>query len=133
MTLSSIRDEEKLGGTVARIRTLKPELWMDPKVGSLSHGARLTFVGLITQADDEGRLEYHPRMLRGRLFLWDDEVTDETIERWVAEVEATGMIRLYAQNGNQYIDLPNYPKHQKIDKPSPSPLPPFDESSGSPQ
>lgn len=113
---------------MARIRTLKPEIWQDPKVGKLSQGARLVFIGLITQADDEGRLEYHPRMLRGRLFLWDDDVTDDTVDQWVTEVEATGMIRRYSNNGNNYIDLPNYSKHQKIDKPSPSPLPPFDES-----
>ncbi len=118
---------------MARIRTIKPEIWQDPKIGTLSHGGRLTYIGLITQADDDGRLEYHPRMLRSRLFLWDDDVTDDTVDGWVAEVEATGMIRRYSRNGNTYVDIPNYPKHQKIDKPTPSSIPPFDESSGSPQ
>jgi hypothetical protein len=40
---------------MARIRTLKPTVWLSPQIMNLSHGARLLFIGLITQADDEGR------------------------------------------------------------------------------
>ncbi|MEN9419175.1 MAG: hypothetical protein RI988_2795, partial [Pseudomonadota bacterium] len=36
---------------MARIRTVKPEVWMSPQVMNLSAHARLLFIGLITQAD----------------------------------------------------------------------------------
>lgn len=59
--------------TRPRIRTLKPELWQNEKVGDLSHGARLLFVGLITMADDEGRFRARPSVILGHVFPYDVE------------------------------------------------------------
>ena len=36
---------------MARIRTIKPEFFDDPKIGRLSPLARLAFIGLLTQSD----------------------------------------------------------------------------------
>ena len=38
---------------MARIRTIKPSLWDSEKIGRLQDFARLTFIGLISIADDE--------------------------------------------------------------------------------
>jgi hypothetical protein len=56
-----------------RIRTIKPEMWADEKVGQLSRDARLLFVGLITMADDEGRLRGCPAAILGHVFPYDDD------------------------------------------------------------
>ena len=46
---------------MARIRTVKPEMWTDGKVVRLTDGANLLFVALLNQADDSGRLKNDPK------------------------------------------------------------------------
>lgn len=107
-----------------RIRTLKPDIHQDEKVGKLSRdGSRLTWYGLITQADDAGRLYYLPRIIRLALFPWDDDVTDENLVDWIAEIEKLDMIFIYPANGNEAIQIVNWKKHQRINRPSPSEIP----------
>ena len=48
---------------MARIRTIKPEFWTDEKLAPLSPICRLTFLGLVSMADDAGRL--NAKQLRG--------------------------------------------------------------------
>jgi hypothetical protein len=47
---------------------------------------------------------------------------------WIAELEKERCIRLYKVNDECYLDIPKWLNHQKIDKPSASKLPPFDDS-----
>jgi hypothetical protein len=54
-----------------RIRTLKPEMWADEKVGALTRDARLLFIGLITLADDAGRFRAMPSAILGHVFPYD--------------------------------------------------------------
>jgi hypothetical protein len=107
-----------------RIRTLKPELWLSPQVMNLSHGARLLFLGLITQADDEGRGCADPRRLKAAIFPGDD-VTSANVGEWLLEVEAQRLARAYdgAEHGRLY-ELPTWRSHQSIERPKPSRYPP---------
>ena len=52
---------------MARIRSIKPEFWDNQYLKQLSSLARLTFIGLWSQADDEGRGHGDPDWLWGRL------------------------------------------------------------------
>jgi hypothetical protein len=107
---------------MARIRTLKPGAWQDERVGDLSHGARLLWIGLITMADDEGRLRELPTAINGHVFPHDN-IANAKLVRWLVEIEETGMIVRYEAAGKRYIDLPNWRAHQRVDRPSPSELP----------
>ena len=49
---------------MARIRSLKPEMWSSESVGRLSRYARLLLVELITQVDDEGRIRASSRLIK---------------------------------------------------------------------
>lgn len=112
-----------------RIRTIKPEIWQDEKIGDLSHGARLLFVGLITMADDEGRLRELPSAILGHVFPYDT-VTSAKLARWLAEITASGMVTRYEVGDKRYIAFSHWSKHQKIDRPNSSELPaPFDDLS----
>lgn len=113
-----------------RIRSLKPEMWADERVGDLTHGARLLFVGLITMADDEGRLRELPAAILGHIFPYD-EVSAMKLSRWLSEVEKSGMVVRYSAGGKRYIAFRHWSRHQKVDRPNSSELPPpvFDESS----
>jgi hypothetical protein len=113
---------------VARIRTIKPEFPQSESMGRVSRDARLTFIQLWTLADDEGRLRGNSRMLASLLFPYDDDAKD-LIDRWLVELEVEQCLARYKVGGDSYIQLTNWLIHQKIDKPSKSKIPAFDESS----
>ena len=51
-----------------RIRLIKPELFTDERVVSLSIEARYLFVGLLPFADDMGRGRFSPLQIRNLIF-----------------------------------------------------------------
>ncbi len=109
---------------MARIRTLKPEFPQSETIGKLSREARLLFVLLWTIVDDEGRARAASRMLASLLYPYDDDAPS-LIDGWMGELERHGCVRRYEVDGSSYLDIPNWLKHQKIDRPSTSKLPPF--------
>jgi len=113
---------------MARIRTIKPEFPQSESMGRVSRDARLLFVLLWTIADDSGRLRGNSRMLASLLFPYDDDAKT-LIEGWLGELAAEHCLVRYFVGSDSYIEVLNWQKHQKIDKPSPSKIPPFDESS----
>jgi len=119
---------------MARIRTVKPELHSSPSLGSCSIQARWVFVGLLTVADDEGRIRDLPKMILGNLFPLDDNVTVDELVVWLNELEQVDCLRRYSAEGSNFIYLPNWKKHQRISKATPSrmPAPPSEDSQGIP-
>lgn len=113
---------------MARIRSIKPEFPQSESMGNVSRDARLTFIQLWTIADDEGRLRGNSRMLASLLFPYDDDAPG-LIDGWLKELEDEGCIVRYTSGKQSYLQLCNWLVHQKIDKPSKSKIPPFDESS----
>lgn len=105
-----------------RIRTIKPEFWSDLAVAGLSHEARLLTIGLISFADDEGRFVASTTAIGGYVYPHDD-LPHSRIRRWLDEVEAAGIIRLYSVKRREYGAFPNWRKHQRINRPSPSTFP----------
>lgn len=106
-----------------RIRTLKPELWLSPQVMNLTHGARLLFLGLITQADDEGRGCADPRRLKAAIFGGDD-CTSSSVRAWLEEIVAQRLAVTYdgGDHGELY-EIPTWSEHQSIDRPRKSRYP----------
>lgn len=107
---------------MARIRSLKPELWLSPQVMNLTHSSRLMFLGLITQADDEGRGLADTRRLKAAVFPGDDcKLSD--IESWLAEVSTQRLCLLYDGPNGRLYQLTGW-HHQKVPKAQPSNYPP---------
>lgn len=113
---------------MARIRSIKPEFPQSESMGRVSRDSRLCFIMLFTIADDSGRLRGNSRMLASLLFPYDDDAPAE-IDGWLSELEEQDTIIRYKSENNNYIQICNWLNHQKIDKPSPSKIPEFDESS----
>ena len=113
---------------MARIRTLKPEFPQSESIGKLSRDARLLFIQLWTVVDDSGKARASSRLLASLLYPYDDDARS-LMDGWVSELEDSGMVRRYSHEGTDYLDIPKWLKHQKIDRPSKSRLPVFDESS----
>lgn len=117
---------------MARIRSIKPEFPQSETIGKLSRDARLLFVQLWTIVDDAGRARAASRMLASLLYPYDNDAPT-LIETWLAELEAHGCVRRYEVDGSSFLDLPNWLKHQKIDRPSASKIPAFVEGSTHPR
>ena len=107
-----------------RIRTLKPELFRDERVARWPLPQRLLWIGLIAHADDFGRLEGHPSALRALVFPLDD-FTTKRVETMLASIADSGRIHRYHVAGLDYIEIVNWGDHQKVNRPSPSRIPPF--------
>jgi hypothetical protein len=113
---------------VPRIRSIKPEINEDEVVGQLSDGAYRLYIGLITQADDDGRHLGHLTLVRSKVFPWDGERDLGGIATALDDLHDGDLIVAYEVDGKPYIQIQNWTKHQSIDKrwykPSKLPEPP---------
>lgn len=107
---------------MARIRTIKPSFWSDPRVVSLTRDARLLAVALISFADDDGRFVASVPAIAGYAFPFDN-LPNRKVMEWRDAIAKSGLIDLYAVDGLEYGVWPNWKKHQRISKPQPSILP----------
>lgn len=109
---------------MARIRSIKPELWLSAQVMNLSHSARLLFIGLITQADDEGYGSSDPRKLKAAIFGGDD-VTLANVGEMLSEIVTQRLVVIYEADGYGALYwLPSWKEHQYVPKPTPTRYPP---------
>lgn len=137
---------------MARIRTVKPDFWEDEKVAELSRDARLLFIAVWNQADDEGRLRWSPELLKAKAFPYDDDLDAKGVGALMVELQEAGLVVPYTpterlipgtfpeRSLNVLGLVSNFLKHQKISHPQPSQLPappaetpvpqPFTERSG---
>lgn len=117
---------------MSRIRSIKPEFPQSETIGALSRDARLLFIQLWTIVDDAGRARAASRMLASLLYPYDDDARD-LIDSWLDELERHDCIRRYEVDGTHYLVIPNWLKHQKIDRPSKSKFPEPPETLASPR
>jgi hypothetical protein len=66
---------------------LEPNIWQDPDFGTLSPFAQLIFIGMITLADDEGRLRANPCLIKASLFPYSSSMTLNEVFDAVEEIE----------------------------------------------
>ena len=99
---------------MARIRTIKPEFWTDETVTECSLTTRLLFIGIWNFADDNGNIERSSKQMKMKIFPADDVNT----EKCVKELLAIGLLREYEKDGNKYLNIKGFLKHQVINKPS---------------
>ncbi len=103
-----------------RIRTIKPDIWQDEEVGRGKPHVRLAWIGLITQADDEGRLLYRPRILRTSIFPYDDDLFDQDMVTMLDVLQEAKLLLVYKVNGKELVQIVNWEKHQRVNRPTPS-------------
>lgn len=105
---------------MARIRTIKPEFWTDEKMSLLDVTTRLVFLGIISLADDAGRLVDNVKLLDGQLF----PNTDDSCRDALDTLARMGRILRYrSESGQGLIQVVRWEAHQKVDKPSKYVLP----------
>jgi hypothetical protein len=108
----------------ARKRTIDPGIWSDEGFLQLSDGARLFFIGLISNADDDGRGSGGTKALAARIFPSEGAERITAIEGYKAEVVEHTHTVFYEANGSSYYALLKWKDYQRVDHPQPSPIPP---------
>jgi len=113
-----------------RRRMIDPQIWRNEKIGSLPDAGRLLFIGIFSQSDDDGRLKASPRYLMATIFPYDKDKTAEDVKHLRDQCAELGLIRLYTNSKEEYLDIPGWLEHQQIrkDRYTPSGLPSFEES-----
>jgi hypothetical protein len=113
---------------VPRIRSVKPEYWKDEKLpqrlpGPRGRDARLLNIALWNFCEDHGVMRGNPAYVKGEVFPYDDDLTTQDIAEFLLGLEASGSIVRFEREGQTYLWVRNFKKHQRIDKPSKTSLP----------
>lgn len=109
---------------MARKRMIDPDFWIDEKLGKCTRDERLLFMGLISHSDDEGRGRANPMLVKSMVFPYDTEFMGDEVAKWLNNLNSLGLIKLYLVDNQEFYWLPNFNKHQTINRPSESKLPP---------
>lgn len=95
-------------------RIIKESLCSSEKIASLSDFEFRLWVGLITQADDAGRGDARPAIIKGRVFPFRERLSIKDIDAALQALAAKGCVSLYTVDGKPYFLFPGWVKHQRV-------------------
>jgi len=95
---------------MARIRSIKPEFFLDEDIAKLEPLTRILFQGLWCLADSEGRLEDRPQRIKIQILPYDKY----DIERGLTDLHDAGFIIRYIADDRKLIQIRTFSKHQRI-------------------
>ena len=113
---------------MARRRMIDPNFWQSEDISRLSPFARLLFIGMISNADDEGRGRANTNYLKSIIFPYDDIRVAE-VDKALSEISHNTSVVVYEVAHSRYYAFTNWKKWQRVDKPQDSIIPPFEEHS----
>lgn len=97
---------------MARSRNIKPSFFTNEQVADNCPLGRLLFIGLWTEADFNGNIEWKPRTLKVKLLPFDEC----DLEKLAINLDNSGLIRFYSVAGRTYLNIPEFKKHQNPHK-----------------
>lgn len=100
-----------------RNRMIKPKFFDDVKLSKVSRDARYLYIGMWVFSDDMGVICGNMIFIKSKVFPYD-QIQVVAFEKWVAELTQGGFIRQFSHDSEDFIYLPNFLKHQRIDKPN---------------
>ncbi len=98
---------------MARIRSIHPGLFSDPEFADLTDAAQVFYLGLLTEADDQGVFEWKPTTLRIRL----RPTKDGPVEGLLSELEAANKVVSYEIDGRKYGAIRKFTQWQRPKSP----------------
>jgi len=103
-------------------RMIHPDFWRSESMARLTERQRLLFIGLISNADDQGRIRAHPALIRSDVYPFDDKPLDD-IEADLNQIADVGSIQLYDVDGKRYCQILGWWVYQKPKWAWPSDIP----------
>ena len=96
---------------------LKKAISTSKKLSNLStDSARLLYTWLLPHLDVEGRFYADPDIVKGTVVPRLKNMTVKNVESYLFEMQELGLIILYRSNGDTYLQLKNFEKHQSLRK-----------------
>lgn len=97
-------------------RIIKESIKRSPEIDALSWFEEVVFYRLIVSADDYGRLDGRPVVLKNDLFPTKETVTKKAIEDAIAHLASVGLLVPYVdrESGMPYLYLRKWEKHQVV-------------------
>ena len=102
---------------------IKKEFWTSEQIMNLPIEARLLFIGMWNQADDEGILKNSPMQLKAQIFPCDMEITIDTIKSYLSQINQQKLIvfnKITENEDQDLIRIRKWAQHQQINKPTPT-------------
>lgn len=99
---------------MARIRSVHPSLFTDESWVSCSPLARILYIGLWTDADDQGLFEWKPLQLKMRLLPGDGADASALLN----ELAGVDLIQAYEVDGRRFGAIKDFRKFQRPQKPN---------------
>ena len=93
---------------MARKRMIDPSFWTDEKLGECSIQERMLFMGLISNADDEGYGRANPKLLKSLIFPYDD-LRASDLEKWLSHLGGLHIVVLFL---NTLLKILIFPSHR---------------------
>lgn len=93
-------------------RMVTCNIWEDEFIVSLSFFDRLVWIGLITIADDQGRIQDSANLIRSKMFPMDDVPLKE-IDAALNSFYKASKIARYIVDGKKIIQIVHWWKHQR--------------------
>lgn len=110
---------------MARKRMLDPDFFLDEEVSQMSPHARLLYQGLWCICDDNNHTFPHrPGWIKLQVFPYEPAVDVGMLLQEIARIDK---ILPFMHQGKEYWYVKNFSKHQRVDHPSKSKYPKFDE------
>ncbi|MEU5668975.1 hypothetical protein ABZ749_01130 [Micromonospora sp. NPDC047753] len=91
-------------------------------MASLPVEARLTFIGLWTHVDDQGRCVDDPRLIKAAVWPLDDRLSTD-VELDLKRLSESSLILRYKVGERSYLAVRGWDEHQRINRPTKSKLP----------
>lgn len=109
---------------MARMRSIKPEMFRSATVTSWPRDVRWTFAGLLTYLDDDGRGLDDVRLIKAEIYPIDDSMSTRKISRHMDLISGNGPLCRYEVDGRRYLHVTSWREHQRINRPTRSRIPP---------
>lgn len=113
-------------------RVLKDAICTSEDINALDWAAEVFWYRLLVQADDYGKMDARPAILRARCFpLAMERVSEADISGWLSKLTEMGMIFVYQVAGKMYLKIVSWERHQQMRAqhskyPDPDPKTPLD-------
>ena len=97
---------------MASRRMVDPAIWQSETFAAYTYRQRVLFIGLFSNADDQGRLRAHPALIRSLVFPYED-ITLAEIDADLQAIAEAGGIHLYEMGGHSALQVIKWWDYQK--------------------
>ena len=111
---------------------IDPTIWADEDFGSLDSNAQIMFIGMFSNADDEGRLPGNALFLASTIMPYKGLSKEEATALRDSVLQQMHSIALYIVDGKEYLQFKKWVSYQAINRPTASKYPVMPEGYKSP-